>query len=193
MSSSARQTAPHKVPPGVRLVLYACLPASLGEAADRGVASAQRYVADADWEAVETYADRAAPFESHAPCEGRRNALAAVEQGRAAGIIPPARDAGPSGGGQGEPRRPAGPDRRADHDAVGGRRLRRLCGHMAVGGVMTTMRQGSLRQLLGQVGWVLRHPAKYVGRFGFGAFQMLFLPVLVTGTTLTMLYTGQLR
>ncbi|MFE3659691.1 hypothetical protein [Streptomyces sp. NPDC059165] len=58
---------------------------------------------------------------------------------------------------------------------------------------MTSMRQGVLRQLLGQVGWVLRHPAKYVGRFGFGAFQVLFLPVLVTGTTLTMLYTGQLR
>jgi hypothetical protein len=28
MSSSARQTAPHEVPPGTRLVLYACLPAS---------------------------------------------------------------------------------------------------------------------------------------------------------------------
>jgi hypothetical protein len=58
---------------------------------------------------------------------------------------------------------------------------------------MTTMRQGLLRQLLGQVGWVLRHPAKYVGRFGFGAFQVLFLPVLVTGATLTTLYMGQLR
>ncbi|MFI5796839.1 hypothetical protein [Streptomyces sp. NPDC051677] len=54
------------------------------------------------------------------------------------------------------------------------------------------MRQGFLRQLLGQVGWVLRHPATYVGRFGFGTFQVLFLPVLVIGTTLTMLYTGQL-
>ncbi|MFF7309579.1 hypothetical protein [Streptomyces sp. NPDC008137] len=58
---------------------------------------------------------------------------------------------------------------------------------------MTTMRQRPLRQLLGQTGWVVRHPAKYVGRFGFGAFQVLFLPVLVTGTTLTTLYTGQLR
>ena len=57
---------------------------------------------------------------------------------------------------------------------------------------MITMRQGFLRRLLGQVGWVLRHPATYVGRFGFGAFQVLLLPVLVTGTTLTMLYTGQL-
>ncbi|MGW3848680.1 hypothetical protein [Streptomyces fagopyri] len=58
---------------------------------------------------------------------------------------------------------------------------------------MTTLRQGVLRQLLGQVGWVLRHPATYVGRFGFGTFQVLFLPVLVTGTTLTTLYAGQFR
>jgi hypothetical protein len=58
---------------------------------------------------------------------------------------------------------------------------------------MTSMRQGFLRQLPGQVGWVLRHTAKHVGRFGFGAFQVLFLHVLVTGTTLTMLYTGRLR
>lgn len=89
MSSSARQTAPHEVPPGTRLVLYACLPASLGEAAAHSVASAQRYVADAGWEAVETYVDRAAPFESRALCEGWHNALAAVEQGRAAGIVTP--------------------------------------------------------------------------------------------------------
>jgi hypothetical protein len=58
---------------------------------------------------------------------------------------------------------------------------------------MTTMRKGVLRQLLAQVGWVLRHPATYVGRFGFGTFQVLFLPVLVTGTTLTTLYAGQFR
>ncbi|MER6076994.1 hypothetical protein [Streptomyces sp. NPDC001833] len=58
---------------------------------------------------------------------------------------------------------------------------------------MTTVRQGFLRQQLGQVGRALRHPAKYVGRFGFGSFQVLFLPVLVTGTTLTMLYAGQIR
>ncbi|MGW7237035.1 hypothetical protein [Streptomyces sp. NPDC054804] len=44
-----------------------------------------------------------------------------------------------------------------------------------------------------QVGRALRHPAKYVGRFGFGSFQMLFLPVLVTGTALTTLYAGQIR
>ncbi|MFF0014719.1 hypothetical protein [Streptomyces sp. NPDC005374] len=58
---------------------------------------------------------------------------------------------------------------------------------------MTTVRQGVLRQLLDQVGWVLRHPATYVGRFGFGTFQVLFLPALVTGTTLTTLYAGQFR
>lgn len=55
------------------------------------------------------------------------------------------------------------------------------------------MRQRPLVRLLDQVRWVLRHPATYVGRFGFGAFQVLFLPVLVTGTTLTTLYTGQFR
>jgi hypothetical protein len=69
--------------------LYACLPASLGEAADHSVASARRYVADAGWEAVETYVDRAAPFESRALCEGWHNALAAVEHGKAAGIVTP--------------------------------------------------------------------------------------------------------
>ncbi|WP_432033705.1 hypothetical protein [Streptomyces antibioticus] len=89
MSSSARQTAPIEVPPGTRLVLYACLPASLGEVADHSVASTRRYVADAGWEVVETYVDRAAPFESRALCEGWHNALAAVEQGRAAGIVAP--------------------------------------------------------------------------------------------------------
>ncbi|MGW2886419.1 hypothetical protein ACWDDN_13880 [Streptomyces griseoruber] len=57
----------------------------------------------------------------------------------------------------------------------------------------TTMRQGFLRQLLRQVGRVLRHPAEYVGRVGLGSFQVLFLPVLVTGTTLTTLCAGQLR
>lgn len=57
---------------------------------------------------------------------------------------------------------------------------------------MARMRQRLLLRLLGQVRWVLRHPATYVGRFGFGTFQVLLLPVLVTGTTLTMLYTGQL-
>ncbi|WP_460080746.1 hypothetical protein [Streptomyces variabilis] len=55
------------------------------------------------------------------------------------------------------------------------------------------MRQRSLLRLLGQVGWALGHPATYVGRFGFGTFQVLFLPVLVTGTTLTTLYAGQSR
>lgn len=58
---------------------------------------------------------------------------------------------------------------------------------------MTSMRRGFLRQMLSQLGWVLRHPAKYVGRFGFDAFQVLFLPVLVTGATLTTLYAGQFR
>ncbi|MFF0014720.1 hypothetical protein [Streptomyces sp. NPDC005374] len=53
------------------------------------MASAQRYVDDAGWEAVETYVDRAAPFESRVLCEGWHNALAAVEQGRAAGIVTP--------------------------------------------------------------------------------------------------------
>ncbi|WP_254646498.1 hypothetical protein [Streptomyces sp. GbtcB6] len=89
MSGSARQTAPHEVSPGARLVLYACLPASLGEIADHSVASTRQYAADAGWEAVETYVDRAAPFESRALCAGWHNALAAVEQGRAAGIVTP--------------------------------------------------------------------------------------------------------
>ncbi|MDX3760112.1 hypothetical protein [Streptomyces sp. AK02-04a] len=91
MSGSARQTAPHEVPPGACLVLYACLPASLGEIADHSVASTRQYAADAGWEAVETYVDRAAPFESRALCEGWHNALAAVEQRRAGGIVTPLR------------------------------------------------------------------------------------------------------
>ncbi|MEU9453075.1 hypothetical protein [Streptomyces sp. NPDC048277] len=89
MSGSARQTAPHEVPPGTRLVLYACLPASLGEIADHSLASTRRYVADAGCEVAETHVDRAAPFESRALRGGWQNALAAVEQGRAAGIVTP--------------------------------------------------------------------------------------------------------
>lgn len=89
MSGSARQNAPHEVAPGTRLVLYACLPASLGEAADHSVASARRRLADAGWEAVATYVDRAAPFESRALCEGWHNARTAVEQGKATGIVTP--------------------------------------------------------------------------------------------------------
>jgi hypothetical protein len=58
---------------------------------------------------------------------------------------------------------------------------------------MARMRQRSLLQLLSQIGWVLQHPATYVSRFGFGTFQVLFLPVLVTSTTLTTLYAGQSR
>ncbi|MEU6510539.1 hypothetical protein [Streptomyces sp. NPDC046942] len=53
------------------------------------MASTRRYVANADWEAVEMYVDWAAPFESRALCEGWHNARAAVEQGRAAGIVTP--------------------------------------------------------------------------------------------------------
>jgi hypothetical protein len=58
---------------------------------------------------------------------------------------------------------------------------------------MTTMWGRPLRHLLIQAGSVLRHPVKYVGRFGFGSFQLLFLPVLVTGAALTTLYAGQSR
>jgi hypothetical protein len=45
------------------------------------------------------------------------------------------------------------------------------------------MRQGSARQLLKRIGWVVRHPAKYDARFGFSTFQVLLLPVLVTAAT----------
>ncbi|WP_333761924.1 hypothetical protein [Streptomyces sp. IBSBF 2390] len=76
---------------------------------------------------------------------------------------------------------------------MGGRRCRRLHGRTEVGGVMARMRQRLLLRLLGQVRWVLRHPATYVGRFGFGTFQALFLPVLVIVTALTTLHTGWLR
>jgi hypothetical protein len=54
MSNSARQTAPHEVPQGTRLVLHSCLPASLRGTADHRVASTQRYISDADWQAAET-------------------------------------------------------------------------------------------------------------------------------------------
>lgn len=56
MSNIARRTAPHDVPPGARLVLRTCLPASLREAADHRVASAQQYISVADWEATEARA-----------------------------------------------------------------------------------------------------------------------------------------
>ncbi|MFE9613722.1 hypothetical protein [Streptomyces sp. NPDC006012] len=59
--------------------------------------------------------------------------------------------------------------------------------------MMTTRRQRSFRPLLGQIGRALRHLAKYIGRFGFDAFQVLFLPVLVTGATLATFYAGCIR
>ncbi|MFI1563869.1 hypothetical protein ACH4ZX_12550 [Streptomyces sp. NPDC020490] len=89
MSSSVRQTAPPEVPPGTRLVLYACLPPSLDATADNSVRAARRYARQAACEVVEEYVDRADPMESRAGCHGWHNALAAIEQGRAAGIVTP--------------------------------------------------------------------------------------------------------
>jgi len=123
---------------------------------------------NAGWEAVETYVDRAAPFESRALCEGWHNALAAVEQGKVAGVVTP---------------------------------LLVMLGHLEedranlaawqarTGALITT--PWAVVDAAGAM--VARRSATYVGRFGFGTFQVLFLPVLVTGTTLTTLYAGQFR
>lgn len=89
MSSRAIEVATHAVPSGTRLVLYACLPPSLGAKADNTVAAARRYAQRAACEVVEEYVDRADPMESREECPGWYGALAAVEQGRAAGIVTP--------------------------------------------------------------------------------------------------------
>jgi hypothetical protein len=43
---------------------------------------------------------------------------------------------------------------------------------------------------LARLGYVLRHPRWYAQRFGFGAFQVLFLPALVVGTLVLALCLG---
>lgn len=58
---------------------------------------------------------------------------------------------------------------------------------------MTAQRRQTSRPLLHRAAWVLRHPVRYVGRFGFGAFQVLLLPVLAAGAALTTFYAGQIR
>lgn len=176
MSSSARQATRHEVPPGTHLVLYACLPASLGEVADHSVAHTRRYVAKAGWRTVETHVDQAAPFESRALCEGWHNALAAMEQGRAAVIVPPLLVML----GHVEEDR--------THLAAWQTRTGPLittpwavvdAGEPLVprkaAAVTTAMRQQSP-----QIGRMPRHPAKCVGRSAFGALHVLFPPPVLT-------------
>ncbi|MFI9149486.1 hypothetical protein [Streptomyces sp. NPDC053367] len=77
------------MPAGTPLVLYACLPASLGELADRTVDAARRYAKEAHCEIVSEFLDSADPMKDREGCPGWHDSLAAVESGRAQGIITP--------------------------------------------------------------------------------------------------------
>ncbi|GHB74274.1 hypothetical protein GCM10010377_75840 [Streptomyces viridiviolaceus] len=77
------------VPAGTTLVLYACLPVSLGAAADRVLDSARRCAVEAECEVVAEYIDRGDPLGDRDGCAGWHQALAAVEEGRAGGVVTP--------------------------------------------------------------------------------------------------------
>lgn len=89
MISRAMQAEQPRVPAGITLVLYACLPASLGALADTTVDVARRYAKEVHCEVVAEYIDRADPMGDRDGCPGWHNALAAVEAGTAEGIVTP--------------------------------------------------------------------------------------------------------
>ncbi|SOD90594.1 hypothetical protein [Streptomyces sp. Ag109_G2-15] len=89
MTSRAIQIEQPRVPAGTTLVLYACLPASLGAQADNTVDAARRYAKEANCEIVAEFVDRADPLGERDGCPGWHNALDAVEAGTAKGIVTP--------------------------------------------------------------------------------------------------------
>lgn len=89
MTSRAIQVELPSVPAGTALVLYACLPASLGAKADNTVDAARRFAKEANCEVVAEFIDRADPMGDRDGCPEWHNALAAVEAGTAKGIVTP--------------------------------------------------------------------------------------------------------
>lgn len=89
MTSRAIQVEQPAVPAGTPLVLYACVPASLGALADGTVEAARRRAKEAHCEVVAEYIDQADPLGDRDGCAGWHEALAAVEEGKALGIVTP--------------------------------------------------------------------------------------------------------
>ncbi|MFJ9821164.1 hypothetical protein ACIRU3_39110 [Streptomyces sp. NPDC101151] len=89
MPSRAIWVEQPRVPAGTTLVLYACLPASLGAEADTAVDAARRYAKEVSCEVVAEFIDRADPMGERDGCPGWHKALAAVEAGTAEGIVAP--------------------------------------------------------------------------------------------------------
>jgi hypothetical protein len=89
MTSRAIQAERPAVPAGTALVLYACLPASLGAVAETAVDAARRFAKASHCEVVAEFVDRADPMGERDGCPEWHNALATVEAGRAQGIVTP--------------------------------------------------------------------------------------------------------
>ncbi|GAB1329914.1 hypothetical protein ACE1SV_42530 [Streptomyces sennicomposti] len=89
MTSRAIQAGQPAVPAGTALVLYACVPASLGALADGAVDAARRHAKEAHCLVVAEFVDQADPLGDRDGCTGWHNALTAVEEGKAMGIITP--------------------------------------------------------------------------------------------------------
>ncbi|MFJ5774245.1 hypothetical protein [Streptomyces sp. NPDC093094] len=89
MTSTAATPAQPGAPMGTRFVLYACLPVSLGDVADGSLDAARRYAGAAGYEVVAEFVDRADPLGGRDGCPLWHQALGAVEEGRAQGIVTP--------------------------------------------------------------------------------------------------------
>ncbi|GFH39469.1 recombinase family protein [Streptomyces pacificus] len=89
--SDVVEEPPQRVPPGTRVVVYACLspeadPTTAPEQGPRGVL---RYAHERGWIPVATFVDRAAVLSSRADRPEWPKALAAVVEGRTEGIVSP--------------------------------------------------------------------------------------------------------
>lgn len=89
MTSRVPYLEPPKVPAGTPLVLYACLPASLGTLAESVLDAARRHAKAVHCDVVDEFIDCADPLGDRDCCPGWHDALAAVEQGHAASILTP--------------------------------------------------------------------------------------------------------
>ncbi|MFI1563870.1 hypothetical protein ACH4ZX_12555 [Streptomyces sp. NPDC020490] len=49
------------------------------------------------------------------------------------------------------------------------------------------------RTTAAQARWALRHPGAYAGRFGFGLFQIVFLPVISVSSLLATFFIGRIQ
>ncbi len=89
--SGVVEVAAHGVPAGTPVAVYACLPvgAKVPREPGRALRGVLRYVDKRGWVPVGTFVDRAAVLSSRADRPEWPMALAAVEEGRAKGIVAP--------------------------------------------------------------------------------------------------------